>query len=126
MAARLTDQQKALRAISEAEWQKTVTVLLTAFGWRWWHAPDNRPVKGRVQRVRPGLPDLIAVRGDRVIFAELKRETGKPTPEQVDALAALGEATEAYLWRPSDIDEVRRVLMPGWGNPRKHSANSAS
>ena len=114
MAARLTPQEKALRSITEREWQKTVTTLMTAYGWQWWHGADNRPVNGRIQHVRPGLPDLIAVRGTRVLFAELKRETGKPTPEQVQALAALGGAAEAYLWRPRDISEVRRVLMPQW------------
>lgn len=118
MAARLTPQEKALRSITEKDWQNTVTVLLTAYGWRWWHGADNRPgLNGRVQNIKAGLPDIIAARGDRLIFAELKRETGKTTPEQDIALTALGAAgAETYVWRPRDISVVRKVLMPGWAS----------
>ena len=39
------------------------------------------------------------------IFAELKSETGQPTPEQYEWLEALAEAgQEVYLWRPSDSE----------------------
>jgi Holliday junction resolvase len=110
-----------LRAITEREWQKTVTELLTQYGWAWWHGADNRPVNGRIQNIRPGLPDLIAVRGARVIFIELKRETGKPTPEQVDALIKLDEAAEAYLWRPSDFETALATLKPEWAGGRNRS-----
>lgn len=116
MAPRLTPQQVALRSIPEKDWQKMVTDLMTAYGWAWWHGADNRPGKnGRVQNIRPGLPDLIACRGGRLIFAELKRETGKPTPDQVDALERLGTTpAEVYVWRPSDIEAVRLALKPEW------------
>lgn len=59
---------------------------------------------------RSGFPDRVLIR-ERVIFAELKREKTKPTPEQIvylDGLAAAG--AEVYLWRPSDLDEIGRVL----------------
>lgn len=116
MAPRLTPSEKALRTITEREWQKSVTALMTAYGWHWWHSPDNRPVNGRIQNIRPGLPDLIAARGSRLLFVELKRETGKTTPEQDTALAALGgTGAEIYVWRPRDIAEARQTLMPSWG-----------
>lgn len=116
MPARLTDQERILRDTTEHHWQKIVTQIMDTYGWTWWHAPDNRPGRnGRVQNVRPGLPDLIAVRGKRLIFAELKRETGRTTPEQDDALAKLGEThAETYVWRPRDREEVLRVLAPNW------------
>lgn len=64
---------------------------------------------------RSGFPDRVLIR-ERVIFAELKREKTKPTPEQVrflDGLAAAG--AEVYVWRPSDLDEIGRILSIRWG-----------
>jgi hypothetical protein len=62
-----------------------------------------------------GFPDLTMVRGDRLIFAELKTEKGKVTPDQqgwIDALSVLGNGRcEVYLWRPSDIESAYQVLM---------------
>ncbi len=52
---------------------------------------------------------------ERIIYAELKRQATKPTPAQIewlDKLAAAGG--EVYLWRPSDLDEVGRVLAGRW------------
>lgn len=57
-----------------------------------------------------GFPDRVLVR-ERVIFAELKREKGVPTPAQVDWLNGLAAAgAEVYLWRPSDLDEIGLIL----------------
>jgi len=67
---------------------------------------------------RAGFPDRVLVRDRRVIFAELKREKKVATPltdEQrrwLDALAGAG--CECYLWRPSDFEEVGRVLSKRW------------
>ncbi len=115
MAPRLTPQERLLRTITEAQWQKTVTDLAELFRWRWYHAPENRPVAGRngtyVQNVRNGFPDLVLVKGDRLIFAELKRETGTYGPNQEDWLRALaGAHAEVYTWRPRDLAEVREIL----------------
>lgn len=124
MSARLTVEQRQLRLVTEAAWQTTVQQLASLAGWKHFHAPDNMPRTSRrgtvyVQNVRAGYPDLTLVKGDRLIFAELKRETGKPSPEQVDWLAALAAVpgVETYLWRPSDRDQVMAVLglkQPAW------------
>lgn len=115
MPTRLTPNERMLRELTEAQWQKVVTDVADAYGWTWWHAPDNRPVKGRIQRIKPGLPDLIMVRGKRLIFAELKRETGSTTAAQDDALDKLGGTNaETYVWKPRDRAEVMRILAPGW------------
>jgi len=54
----------------------------------------------------PGFPDVVlaSAKHRRLIFAELKTATGKPTAAQLlwlDTLTATG--TEAYLWRPADL-----------------------
>lgn len=65
----------------------------------------------RSDKSAEGFPDLVMLRGRRLIFAELKREKEHPTAEQHEWLASLQQGGfEAYLWRPSDLDEIERVL----------------
>lgn len=101
-----------LRQVKESEWQSTVERIAQFNGWRFFHAPDNKPsARGHVQKVVAGFPDLVLVKGSRLIFAELKRETGKTSPEQdawLSDISATGVLT--FVWRPSDINEVRKVL----------------
>lgn len=66
------------------------------------------------QHSSKGFPDLCMVRGDRIIFAELKNMTRDVTDEQaewIDTLRATGKA-EAYVWRPIDWmnNTIRRIL----------------
>lgn len=102
---------------SEAAFMQTVTNLATHLGWRWYHAPENRPIRmsnGRVrkQHVVPGFPDLTLVRDDELIFAELKTEKGQVRPEQVEWLAALENVpgVDTFIWRPSDFDDIHSRL----------------
>lgn len=111
MATRLSAAQKALREISEREWQNQVHRLALAKGWKYYHAPDNKPVNGRIQKVVAGFPDCVLVKGKRLIFAELKRENGKVSSEQTDWLVALAATgAECYVWRPSQAREVLEIL----------------
>lgn len=80
-----------------------------ALDWAWkrrwweWHCYDSR-------RSRKGFPDYVFIR-ERVIYVEFKREKGRVTPAQVDVgrrLVAAG--AEYHLWRPSDRNEILRVL----------------
>lgn len=63
----------------------------------------------------PGFPDLVLVRGPRVVFAELKGPKGKLTDKQqqwIDALRAAGQ--EVYVWRPVDLDgcpSIHEILL---------------
>lgn len=116
MSARLTDRDRIIRTITESEWQKTVQQMLTATGWLWYHAPDNRPgANGRIQGIKAGFPDLVAVRGNRVLYLELKRETGRTSPDQLRWLTALTDAgQEAHVFRPSDVARVAQLIAPDW------------
>jgi len=110
---RLTAQDRIDRAYTEAAFQSKVCALATAHGWRWWHAPANRPnASGHVQDVRAGWPDLTLVRRDRLVFAELKRQVNAPVTEaQEEWLAALrATGAEVYVLRPSDLGLVRQIL----------------
>jgi hypothetical protein len=96
----------ALReSATEAQLQKYVEDLLRVYGWTWHHAGDSR-------RSTPGLPDIVAVRAPRVIFAELKKAKGKLRPEQWDWMSELGNCpgVESYIWRPSDLNGIAELL----------------
>lgn len=112
MAERLTSLEKHLRTIPERQLQSTVQEILTFYGWLWYHAPDNKPDRfGRVQNIRAGFPDLVAVRGRRTVYIELKTQTGRVSPDQQrwhDALRRAGN--EVYVWRPADVQEAKNIL----------------
>ena len=93
--------------LTEHEFTAQLVELATTLGYKRYHTY-------RSKRSPVGFPDEVLVR-ERVIFAELKREDGKPTPDQIVWLTALARAgAEVYLWRPSDLDEIARVLGGRW------------
>ena len=90
---------------SEKDFQKTVQKLATIKGWYWYHASMS-------MRDNAGFPDLVMVRRDRVVFAELKTEKGRVRKAQSAWLGALKDSgcVEVYLWRPRHIDEITSIL----------------
>lgn len=103
-------------SISEADWMKQVVQLAETLGWKVLHV---RRSLGRRNGKRAwqtttsitGWPDLLMFRPGRIVAAELKSETGRPTADQVEVLAGLAAAgVETFVWRPSDLDRVAAVL----------------
>lgn len=107
------------RRWSEEKLQENVIDALQKLGWLHYHTWNSRhSVKG--------FPDLCAVRGSRILFAELKRESKDLEPDQIvwrNALRAVSDGwrmsmngqlptPEYYLWRPSDwmSGAIARVL----------------
>jgi hypothetical protein len=105
-----------LRSVTEADWQEQVIALAHALGWRVAHFRPARTAHGWRTPVAgdgAGFPDLLLVRGSRIIAAELKREGPghEPTPEQSAWLDALsGADVECHIWRPGDVDEIAAEL----------------
>jgi len=64
------------------------------------------------QKSPRGFPDWCFCKPPRLVFAELKSQDGPVRPEQRAWLDALSDVpgVEVYLWRPSDYDEIVRVL----------------
>lgn len=87
-------------AMPEAALQAAVLQLCRVYGIRYFH-PAFSWGSG------PGWPDLVLCKR-RVIYRELKRETGKPTPAQVEWGAWLQEAGQDWaVWRPADLHSGR-------------------
>ena len=96
--------------LGEKDFQNTVIELAELHGWIVYHVAN---VKHHLRaRSSVGFPDLVAVRPPRVIFAELKTEKGKVTPDQRIWFRALLDSgkVEVYLWRPSMWDQIVRIL----------------
>jgi len=98
-------RQMVDRALSEREWQAELVRTAEAAGWWCWHDADSR-------RNKAGLPDLIAIRGPRLLFIEVKAERGTLRPAQVEFFNRLRGVTgvEFYVFRPSDRAWARKVL----------------
>ncbi len=74
---------------------------LTKHGWR-------TPVQGDGK----GFPDTLLLRGNRLVVAELKSDTGGIAAEQqdwLDAFAAI-EVVTVHLWRPGDLQTIADIL----------------
>jgi VRR-NUC domain len=61
-----------------------------------------------------GFPDLLLCRGSVLIAAELKTDKGQLTAEQEQWLEAFRAAgIPAFVWRPSQWDQIEAVLRGG-------------
>lgn len=116
MPKKLTAEEQHYREQSERQFQGFVVARATMNGWKHYHPPDNKPDKnGRVQHgIVKGFPDLTLVKGSRLVFVELKTETGRVMPEQKEWLALLAATgAETYIWRPSQWRDIETFLSEG-------------
>ena len=91
--------------MTEKQWMAKVVAAAEEMRWKTYHTYDSR-------KSEPGFPDLVLVRrDDRVIYAELKSQTGKLTPAQdIWRQYLLSAGAEYHIWRPSDWDAVIDTL----------------
>lgn len=92
-----------------------VIELCRELGWLVVHFRPARTEKGWVTPVQgdgKGWPDICALKGGRIVVAELKAGRGKTTPEQemwLDAWRTAG--AEVYVWRTGDEEAIAEVLL---------------
>lgn len=120
--------------VREAELQLAVVQLAGYQGFRVYHTFDSR-------HSEPGFPDLVMVRPPRLLVVELKAERGHVSVEQaawIGAFTAIGgsvrfvveaarehdllggieePSVECYVWKPSQWDEIERILARGYRPP---------
>ena len=91
--------------VLEKALQQRIMDTAKALGWLAYHTHDAR-------RSVPGFPDTCLVRGERLVFAELKSEKGKVTVEQQQWLDALEKVpgVECRVWRPADLQDAIEFL----------------
>ena len=90
--------------ITEMDFQQTITSLAKLRGWMVYHTYDSR--KGT-----PGFPDLVLVRGERILYREVKTQIGKLSGSQRAWLDGLEQGgANVAIWRPSDWDEIDAAL----------------
>jgi hypothetical protein len=99
---------------SEAEFQQRVVQYAEEHGWHWMHIgrTGKYVANGAKGTLGKGWPDLVLVRGEQLIFAELKSQDAGPTPQhQLDVLNVLSAvATSTHIWRPSQLALIMDVL----------------
>lgn len=99
---------------TEAQFQSRLTQVAEDLGWEWLHVATtgigrHSPMRGTLGK---GWPDLTLIKGDRLIFAELKADSGgHPTVTQKLILGRLAlTGAEVYVWRPSHWNHILYVL----------------
>lgn len=118
MSARLTDEQRRLRDLSEDEFRAQVNDVAAIYGWEWMFVKPLRAAGGiwktpTFGTLGKGWPDTVFIRArdQRILFVEFKRELGKVEPDQVRVLDFLRSGgCEVHVWRPSDLDQILEVL----------------
>ncbi len=91
--------------VTESDFQAEVLRAAGLLRWRTYHTLDSRGSAA-------GFPDVVGVRGTRMVMAELKREKGRVTDAQqawLDDLARV-QTLETFLWRPANWNDIEAVL----------------
>lgn len=119
MPARRASARHPMPKQDEKSFHAQVVKLAAYLGWTMWHdAATNAPrvcwsckAPSKGPRNASGLPDLLLVREDRILWAELKAQDGVTSPEQREWIARLRAAGETvYVWRPADWPVIEKVL----------------
>ncbi len=110
----MTARDVLSKAMNEEELLTAITEALTYRGWRWVHyrRSDKAQMMGH-----SGFPDVCAARGGRILFLELKSESGRQSVDQHEWETALALAFPQaspdhafFLVRPSDLDFILGIL----------------
>lgn len=98
----------------ERDFQTQVIDLARICGWRVAHfrpAMTKHGWRTPVAADGKGFPDLVLVRRDRVLWRELKSDSGRLSTDQALWITALQDAGEdVAVWRPDDFDEIVEAL----------------
>ena len=105
--------------ISEAEWMVTIGDALDLTRWSWiHHRPARRangqwttPTQGNSSK---GFPDIFAARPPRVLWIEVKTNTGQASLEQTEWIGRLNASgQEAHiLYFPRDWHRFEALIAP--------------
>jgi hypothetical protein len=101
------DPDTLVRRLPERDLQTNVVEMARWLGWLTYHAFDSR-------RSQPGLPDIIAIRNQTVLWIELKKDDrARLRPEQQvwsERLLAAGQDYRKWTWTSWLSGEIERTL----------------
>lgn len=82
-------------SMTEGEMQDSIRQAALQHHWRFYHTFNSR-------RSDAGFPDCVCVRDGRLMFFELKRQSGRVSMQQVLWIVELGQVpgVDAYIVRP--------------------------
>lgn len=107
-------QARATVKMPERELQDAVIKLARLLGWRSAHFRPAMTTHGwrtAVQGDGKGFPDVVLIRDERLVVAELKSDSGQLTNEQDQWLAAWRSVgAEVHVWRPEDLQTIADIL----------------
>ncbi len=111
---------------SEKQFQTAVIELAERLGWKAAHFNDSRrEIVNRKSGERRlvgdkdarGFPDLVLLRDDRLVFAELKSDRGRLSQAQLDWIVRLervesipSSCVSVFVWKPPDWPWIETVL----------------
>lgn len=107
--------------IRERDFQAVVIAIAKHHGWMVFHPLPAQNGRGQWRTATQGdtgFPDLVLVHKKAgIIFAELKSAIGKLSDRQQRWINTIIEAGgEAYVWRPSDLEQIKAILDTKRGN----------
>lgn len=122
-----------LRPATETDWLTEVLGVMRRLGWTPVHFHDSRRQRGGEMwgdTDAKGWPDIFAVRGQRLLAAELKSDdpARKVSPDQwawLKLLEASG-AVETFVWRPCQAEQALAVLGAKGDPPLRSNLDSVS
>ena len=89
---------------AEKAFQRGVIDLARLLGWSVFYVRDSRGSPS-------GWPDLVLVKGPRLLYRELKTDTGRLSRDQLDWGRLLTAAGADYaVWRPSGWELIESTL----------------
>jgi hypothetical protein len=93
------------------------------FAWHPFSGGYRRPKEAAIYKglgAIAGLPDVMVLHNGKLFCLELKKEGGRATPKQLEAIATM-EAAGAYCCIAEGLDRALAVLE-GWGLLRGHAS----
>ena len=99
-------RKSLINSITEKQFQDQIIELAKYCGYLVYHDADSR-------RSEPGFPDLCLV-GDKLIFLEVKRQSGVVSEAQKIWITRLVKnGITARVVRPSDWESIQKMLVDG-------------
>ena len=99
------------KTMTERLFQDKIEFIAKMNGWLIFHPSPHQVRPGAWRSDGKGFPDLCMAHPTKgLLFAELKSDDGKLSPEQIAWGIAIKPHGEYHIWRPKDIESIAKRL----------------